>query len=80
VPLSAVRSARGSMLGSLLENMLGGGLGNVHNVYLGASSEHSWERKSSWLGVTYRVPSGGFIRVYFGACNEVDLAVWFQYC
>jgi len=39
-------------------------------VQLGASSEPSWESKSSRLGVYNEVQSGVYFRAYLGACKE----------
>jgi len=44
VPSSAIGSVLASMLGSVVENVLGGVPGSVLGVYLGASSELTWER------------------------------------
>ena len=43
-------------------------------MFLGASWELTWERKSSRLGVYNRVQSRVYFRAYLGACNEVHLA------
>ena len=51
MPSSASVSVLGSMPMSVLENILGGVLGTILAVYLGPSSELSWECKSSRLGV-----------------------------
>jgi len=74
VPSCGSGSVLGSMPGSVVENELGGVLGSVLAVYLGASCELTWERKSSRLGVSNRVQSGVYFRAYLVACNEVHLA------
>jgi hypothetical protein len=76
VPSSAIGSILESMPGSVLENVLGGVLGSVLGVYLRASSELTWERKSSRLGVYNQVQSGVYFRAYLGVCNEVHLTVF----
>ena len=58
-------------------------LGRIHSsrlqlclrVQLGASSEPTWESKSSRLAVYNDVQSGVYFRVYVGACKELHLTV-----
>jgi hypothetical protein len=57
---------------SVLENVLGGGLGSVLGMYLEASWELTWEHQSSRLGVCHREQLGAYSKAGWECATECN--------